>query len=56
MPYTGEWTFEPDCKCRHCTAETVQSRSWDSSDEAHTDYHYRCTTCNRDWWVEGIDS
>lgn len=59
MPYTTEWKptkpENPDFKCR-CGSDNIEYRMWDSSDEAHTDVHYRCNGCEREWWVDGIDS
>ncbi len=27
----------------------------DSSDGGHSDEHYKCTECNKTWWVDGAD-
>ena len=47
-----------DLPCRKCGKKEVQEETWDSFDEAYTDYKYTCTNpdCKHYWWVDGIDS
>jgi hypothetical protein len=34
----------------------LRYRIWESHDGAYDDYQFRCETCGRTWWVDGIDS
>lgn len=43
-------------ECRKCGKSAVEYRSWESSDGAFEDTHYRCTACGSDWWVDGPDA
>ena len=47
-----------DAKCRNpgCTNSNIRERCWESSCGGYEDYHYRCFTCGKTWWVEGADS
>lgn len=48
--------WEPsDRPCPKCGSELTQHRTWESSDGAYEDSHYRCV-CGHTWWVDGIDS
>lgn len=42
--------------CRYCGAREVELSVWESNDGAFEDDHYTCRACQRDWWVDGIDS
>jgi predicted SprT family Zn-dependent metalloprotease len=42
-------------KCRKCGSGQVFHYTWESSDGAHEDEHYRCEDCKAQWWVEGSD-
>lgn len=57
MSYDRVWkptkSEAPHFICIKCKSDDVWYRIWESPDGAHTDYHYNCHGCNRDWWVEG---
>lgn len=55
---TDDWKpiFNPSFKCRHCGASDAKYRTWESSCGGWEDYNYHCNACNREWWVDGIDS
>jgi DNA-directed RNA polymerase subunit M/transcription elongation factor TFIIS len=63
MGYDGDWRLikeaeieNPNFKCHKCGDRShLETRTWDSYDEAHTDYQYRCLKCGSSWWVEGSD-
>ena len=58
MGYQHDWQPVPgDYRCRHCNeVGRVEFREWESSCGGYEDYHYRCTACGDDWWVEGADA
>lgn len=60
MSYTSGWkptkAENPNFTCRKCASVEVEYREWESSDGAYEDYHYRCKSCGRDWWIEGADA
>ncbi|WP_375599374.1 hypothetical protein [Devosia sp. Naph2] len=61
MGYETDWTDvekgSPDCDCpAKCGSADIEVREWESSDGGHTDYHYRCKGCGKDWWAEGADA
>ena len=60
MSYTSDWkptkAENPNFTCRKCGSDEIEYREWESSDGAYDDYHYRCNSCGRDWWVEGADA
>lgn len=41
-------------KCRKCNSTDVEYRTVETSD-CQEDYQYHCLSCNRYWWVDGID-
>lgn len=45
-----------DTECRFCKATTVTEKKWESSCGGWVDWKYTCGTCQKTWWVEGIDS
>lgn len=45
---------DPGFKCK-CGSNDVAYRTVDD-DQGHEDYNYRCNACQRNWWVDGIDS
>ncbi len=48
---------EPTSHCRQCKKQgVVEYTVWDSSCGGYTDYHYRCTACGHDWWIDGPDA
>lgn len=51
---TLEW-LPAKSKCRHCKTGDVEYKDWESSDGGHTDIHYQCKSCKKDWWIEGAD-
>ncbi len=59
MGYETDWTpvKNQTVPCRKCN-ETggIEFREWESSCGGYEDYHYRCTKCGNDWWVEGADA
>jgi hypothetical protein len=57
MP-SGDWEpVKDEVPCRFCKAVgTIELSVWESSDGGHEDYHYRCTECEKDWWIDGIDA
>lgn len=42
--------------CKKCGSYQIVYYTYEPYDEAYTDYHYHCLSCNREWWVEGCDS
>ncbi len=59
MTYQHDWVpvENGEVPCRKCgQAGHVEYREWESSCGGYEDYHYRCTTCKKDWWVEGADA
>lgn len=46
---------ETNTRCRKCRKKTVRYREWESPDEAHEDYQYKCQSCGYTWWVDGPD-
>jgi hypothetical protein len=52
----GKWEPCEDTQCPKCMGYQVNCRSWDSSDEAHTDYQFECVNCQNTWWIEGTDA
>lgn len=59
MGYEHDWkptaTENAEFKCRECGSSDVHYRTWESSDGAHEDIHYKCRGCQREWWFEGAD-
>ena len=47
---------EPVIHCRKCRGANVAVHTWESSDGAFVDHHYRCPDCGFDWWVDGPDA
>lgn len=43
-------------KCRYCQADDLVYQEVESYDEGYVDYLYKCLTCLKTWWVDGIDS
>ena len=58
MGYQSDWTLiEDDVPCRKCGVKGgIEVWKWESSCGGYEDYHYRCTNCGKDWWVEGPDA
>lgn len=53
----SNWIELPkEIKCKKCNARTVYYRIVESGDGAYDDEEYMCTTCNHNWWIDGIDS
>lgn len=52
----GDWQKCSDRTCPRCSLKDIQYRSWESYDEAYTDYNFQCQTCGYQWWIDGIDS
>jgi len=48
------WAPADGVSCWRCGAKTVLYRVW--SNGAYEDDKYKCTTCGKIWWVDGIDS
>lgn len=59
MPFYTDWkpTREenPDYRCK-CGSNDIWYRKWESSDGAYDDIQYKCYTCGRIWWYEGLDA
>lgn len=45
----------PAFTCIACKSDDIWYYTWESSDGAYEDYHYRCNTCNKQWWIESSD-
>jgi hypothetical protein len=55
MPY-GDPQPALHVSCRACRGSNVQVEVWESSDGAFEDYHFTCTECGHNWWIDGPDS
>jgi hypothetical protein len=42
--------------CYNCSGKDVEYRIHEPADEAYEDYEFRCTVCEYQWWVDGIDA
>lgn len=59
MGYSHDWKLveRSEVPCRKCKeAGGIEYREWESSCGGYEDYHYRCTKCGTDWWIEGADA
>ena len=59
MGYSLDWkpVERSEVPCRKSDeAGGIEYREWESSCGGYEDYHYRCTKCGADWWVEGADA
>ena len=60
MGYAHDWRkaeTSDAVPCRKCNElGSVEYREWESSCGGYEDYHYRCTACGQDWWIEGPDA
>lgn len=56
---TTDWkpVSNPAVPCRKCKEPGgIEYYEWESPCGGYEDYHYRCTKCNADWWIEGADA
>lgn len=58
MAYETDWTpVKDEVPCRKCNeVGGIEVREWESSCGGYDDYHYRCTKCSADWWIDGPDA
>jgi hypothetical protein len=49
-------TPHSDRPCPVCGQYNVTMQKWESSDGAFEDAKFTCSTCQYEWWIDGIDS
>lgn len=50
------WQHDSTWPCRYCNQKDCVDYRLVEDAEGHEDVNYRCTACNKTWWVDGIDS